>query len=298
MIYFKNGQTNASLMGTGHLTAGESSDVYGYNANYQLSDPWNTVVEQYFFSRINGAGFVGAGAVENKGNTLFVPGLRASTNPTKGLNVQGELAWQLGNNEVVDPANAAKFNGEHRNAMAAQALATYSLPVLDKYKPSVNASYTYVSGDKNSAQDYSGSAIKSSKYYSAWDEFNTIQGAGTIYRAIFPLSNENIVEVGASANPLEDVTTAVTWSGIWAAAPYSAQNPLTLLQPNGTTVTGATGPKDAYWVGNETDVNLTYNYTEDVTFGVSLGWFVPGDVFSKANNETASQAIANVGVKF
>ena len=30
-----------------------------------------------------------------------------------------------------------------------------------------------------------------------------------------------------------------------------------------------------------TDVNLTYNYTEDVTFGVSLGWFVPGDVFTE-----------------
>jgi hypothetical protein len=301
LIYFKNGQTAASLEGLGHLTGGQSSDVYGYNANYQLSDPWSTVVEQYFFSRINGAGFVGAGPVENKGNTLFVPGLRASTNPTKSLNLQGEVAWQLGNAEVLDTsanANGAQFNGEHRNAMAAQFLATYTLPFLDKYKPSVNAAYTYVSGDKNADTDYTGTAVKTAKYYSAWDEFNTIQGAGTIYRAIFPMSDESIVSAGASIAPLEDVTAAVTWSGIWAPAPYSAQNPLTLLQPDGTTVTGVANPKDASWVGNETDVNLTYNYTEDVTFGLNLGWFVPGDVFSSSNHEAASQAIANVGVKF
>ena len=47
-------------------------------------------------------------------------------------------------------------------------------------------------------------------------------------------------------------------------------------------------------LGNEYDVNLNYNYTEDVTFGVSLGWFVPGNVFTDANTDTASQAIADV----
>ena len=33
--------------------------------------------------------------------------------------------------------------------MAAQLLASYALPVLDKYKPTVNGSFTYVSGDNN-----------------------------------------------------------------------------------------------------------------------------------------------------
>ena len=34
-------------------------------------------------------------------------------------------------------------------------LASYALPVLEKYKPTVNASYTYVSGDKNGDANYS-----------------------------------------------------------------------------------------------------------------------------------------------
>jgi len=302
MIYFKNAQT---LVNGNPNSDRTSSDVYGYNANYQLSDPWTTVVEQYLFTRINGnqeGATVGSQATppEDKGNTLFVPGLRASTNPVKGLNVQGEVAWQLGNEEVnPGGTSTSPQEAEHRDAMLAQLMASYALPVLDKYKPSVNASWTYVSGDKNPTENYDNDAIKSAKYDSAWDEFNTIQGEGTIYRSLFLMSNENILSVGASASPLEDVTAAVTWSGIWNVDPISAQNPLTILQPDGSaTFSGSVGPKNAYWLGNETDINLTYNYTEDVTFGLSVGWFVPGDVFSPEVHDTASQAIANVGVKF
>jgi len=301
MIYFKNAQTTGSIEGLGHINGansnGESSDVFGYNANYQLSDPWSTVVEQYVFARLNGSGYDGSvGAPADKGDTLYVPGLRASTNPTKSLNLQGEVAWELGNIEVASPSNASQQEGEHRDAMAAQLLATYTLPVLEKYKPTLNASYTYVSGDKNSGENYTSDRITSAKTYGAWDEFNTIQGAGTIYRAIFPMSDESIVSAGASVAPLEDVTAAVTWSGLWAPERFGAQNPLTLLQPDGTTVSAATGT--GYWLGNETDINLTYNYTEDVTFGLNVGWFVPGDVFTSANKDTASQAIANVAVTF
>jgi len=297
LIYFKNGQGTSSIMGDGNLTSGQSSDVFGYNANYQLSDPWSTVVEQYLFSEVNGAGYDGGYAGANKGDTLFVPGLRASTNPTKSLNLQGEIAWQLGNAEVSNPSSGYS-EGEHRSAMAAQLLATYSLPVLDKYKPSVNASYTYASGDKNANQNYDSDRLSTAKTYTAWNEFNTIQGAGTIYREIFPFSDEHILSVGASASPLEDVTAGVTWSGLWAAAAYGPDNPLTLIQPNGSTSVMPDTNKRGYYLGNETDLNLTYNYTEDVTFGVSAGWFVPGDVFNANNHETASQAIANVGVKF
>ncbi|MBF0570324.1 MAG: alginate export family protein [Candidatus Omnitrophica bacterium] len=302
LIYFKNGQTTNSIQGV-YSQNGANSDVYGLNANYQLSDPYNTVLETYLFTRINGNTIVPQGPVvssvttpADKGDTLYVPGLRASTNPVKGLNIQGELAWQLGNHPVTVGSSQ---EAEHRDAMAAQVLASYSLPVLEKYKPTVNASYTYVSGDKNSAENYHDNAVKSAKYYSAWDEFNTIQGAGTIYRSIFPLSNQNIVALGASISPLQDVTAAVTWSGLWAADPYGNQNLLALYQPDGgATAIGPATKHDAYSLGNETDVNLTYNYTEDVTFGVNVGWYVPGTVLSNVNRSTASQAIANLAVKF
>ena len=103
---------------------------------------------------------------------------------------RAKLAWQLGNHPMCYPTGPNQQEAENRNAMAAQFMASYALPVLDKYKPTVNASYTYVSGDKNAAENYDDHAVKSAKTYTAWDEFNTIQGAGTIYHALFPLSND------------------------------------------------------------------------------------------------------------
>jgi len=305
LIYFKNYQGLATVQGQNVGGAKYSSDVFGYNANYQLSDPWSTVVEQYVFARVNGNGLAsnigaagsvsGVGTIADKSSTLYVPGLRASTNPIKGLNVQGEVAWQLGK-QVVNLGGVQE--AENRNAMALQLMGSYSLPVLQKYKPTVNASFTHVSGDKNSNTNASGNNVKSAKSFSAWDEFNSIQGAGTIYRAILPLSNENIISFGGSVSPLEDVTVGATWTSLWAVERISGQNPLYLIQPNGTTSVLAATKNHDKGLGNEADVNVTYNYTEDVTFGLSLGWFVPGSVFSNTYSSNASQAIASLGVKF
>jgi len=308
LIYFKNAQTNNSLQGLYGSNDG-SSDVFGYNANYQLSDPMSTVVEQYLFARVNGDNYAlegpGGTVAADKGDTLYVPGLRASTNPIKGLNVQGEVAWQLGQHPVT---SGSAQEAEHRDAMAAQFLASYSLPVLDKYKPTVNASYTYLSGDKDvTVNDNISGNPKIAKTDSAWDPFSGAMAAGTIWQSLYPLTNLNILSAGASVNPLEDVTVAATWSDLWAADSYSAQNPLAIYQPDeGTQLLYPDTKPGRRGLGNEYDVNVTYNYTEDVTFGVSLGWYVPGSAFEGvstsgtglSNKATASQAMANLAVKF
>ena len=52
-------------------------------------------------------------------------------------------------------------------------------------------------------------------------------------------------------------------------------------------------------LGNEFDANITYDYTEDVQFGLGLGWFVPGNAFDKdENRKTASQVIGSMKVTF
>jgi hypothetical protein len=310
MFYFKLAQTSQSISGlyTPTADANQSSNVYGINANYQLSDPMNTVVEAYLFSRIDGSGITASTGALNttsdKGNTLFVPGLRASTNPIKGLNVQGEIAWQGG--KVVNTSVGQE--AERRSAMAIQTMASYALPVLEKYKPTVNASYTYFSGDKNGGANYNGDPTKTAKTYSAWDPFTGAMAAGTIWQSLLPLTNLNVISVGASANPLEDVTTSLTWTNLWAADSYSnyvgtttaSYNPLQEFQPNnGATPFYPVTKKGARGLGNEYDANFVYNYTEDVTFGVNLGWLVPGSALASTyNSKPASQAIADVAVKF
>jgi Alginate export len=296
LFYFKNNQL---LLNGSPISKKTSSDVYGINANYQLNDSMNTVVEGFLFTRFNGDNNQTApGAAlttTHKGDTLFVPGLRASTNPIKGLNVQGNLAWQGGNHPVT-LTNGSTSTGiqanERRSAMAAQVLASYSLPMWDKYKPTVNGSYTYVSGDKNGQGPFTSKDT-------AWDPFNENQGSGTIYNTLFPLSNLHIISAGASVNPLEDVTASATWSGLWSAKSFSDTNTLAIFQPDSGVALFSPATKNKNnALGNEMDLNLTYNYTEDVTFGVSVGWFIPGSAFASTNKNTASQALANVGVKF
>jgi len=300
-IYFKNSQGTSLVGKYMESNDSDSSDVYGLNANYQLGDAFNTVVEGYMFSEINGSDL--SVGINPKGDKIYVPGLRASTNPVKGLNVQGEVAWQLGN-QVVENGIGTGTESERRSAMAAQLMATYVLPVMEKYKPTVSASYTFVSGDKNALVDHNTDGVKSAKVYRAWDPMFESQGGGTIYNSLFNLTDMNILALGGSISPLQDVTASFTWSDLTSAARFDGYNGLVLLQPDqagsgivGELFTPAGSKKTG--LGNESDVNIGYAYTEDVSFGLSLGWFVPGDVFKGADmTKTASQAIADVRVAF
>lgn len=292
LLFIKNSSGNVT--GAIDTSAKDESNVYGANLNYQLGDSANTVLEGYFFSKVTkDAG--GSSSATKKGDVVNVPGLRASTNPVKGLNVQGEVAWQMGNKVV----NSGNERSEQRRAMLLNLMTSYALPVaeLEKYKPTVSASYTRVSGDKNGGVNYDSDTVKSAKYYTAWDPIFEAQGAGTIYNALFNFTNMNIISAGASVNPIEDVTTSFTWSHLRADKEYRTGNTLSLLRPESTSTLSpaTTGNKE---LGNEYDVNLNYAYTEDVTFGLNLGWFVPGDAFSTANDNTASQAIGHVNVAF
>ncbi len=291
LIYFKN---NQGILNGNVNSDLSSSDVFGINANYQLGDDLNTVVEGYLFARVNGGN--NTSTVENKGDTLYVPGLRVSTNPVKGLNAGAEVAWQGGNKAVT--GGSADGDGIQRQAMAYQLMMNYALSGADieKYKPSVNASVTHVSGDKNAGNARQLSPPSSREHYTAWDPFNEAQGAGTIYNSIFDLTNMNIVSAGMTVTPLEDVTTSFTWSGLWAARELSSANTLTFRQPDGSSVTPTTTTNKQ--MGHEYDVNVNYAYTEDVSFGVNLGWFVPGKTFTSGNDSTASQALAHVLVNF
>ncbi len=277
-------------------------DYYGVNANYQLGDAMNTVVEGYFFAKADQTsnGFNPNAIPGSKQDNVFAPGLRASTNPIKGLNVQGEIAWQRGTKVIAGGDNL------QRDAMAIQGMASYTLPVAEKYKPMVSGSYTYVSGDSNPTNTTTPTQRSSNKW-TGWDPFLENQGSGTIYNTIFNLTNMHIVSAAVSANPLEDVNAKLSWTGLWADKSLDRQNggatpgngtlaATYFTEPDGSTITPrVTSNKD---LGQEFDANITYNYTEDVQFGLTAGYFFPGGAFDSANNQTAKQVIGSVGVNF
>ncbi|MBI5149553.1 MAG: alginate export family protein [Candidatus Omnitrophica bacterium] len=273
-------------------------DLYGANATYEVGDSMKTQVEAYFFARVDKS--VSIGASDAKSDTVYVPGLRASTNPIEGLNVQAELAWQRGNYVASTLASSSADNNQQREAMAAQFIASYQVPVLEEYKPLLQYVYTYVSGDSNPGDQASRQEASRNKY-TAWDPMFENQGSGTIYNTLFNLSNAHIHALSAQVNPIEDVTTKVTWTNLRLDKGLSgngANTTLTLVQPDGTATTAMGVVVDEKEIGNEVDATITYDYTEDVQFGANFGWFIPGDLFTSANNDVATQAIVHGNVNF
>ena len=184
LIYFRNNSGPTTGTNTGSLSAArDNDDVFGINANYQLGDAMNTVVEGYFFGRKNDNTF----NTTTKADTIYVPGLRVSTNPIKGLNTQVELAWQAGSKAVTADGGITGGDNIRREAMAAQFMATYEVPAMEKYKPVASASYTYISGDKNGdlARPTTSTGVSASgETYGAWDPMFEAQGGGTIYNTL------------------------------------------------------------------------------------------------------------------
>jgi len=64
--------------------------------------------------------------------------------------------------------------------------------------------------------------------------------------------------------------------------------------------------KSRGYVGTELDMGATWDYTEDVSFNLVMGYFMPGDVYSvrdertnvASGNKTATDVVASVKVSF
>ncbi len=281
-------------------------DLYGVNTTYNLGDNWETVAEGYFFARINNSVAAAPGGVEGlKADTVYVPGLRASTNPIKGLNVQGELAWQMGNKALTSATTGSGNDNVSRHAMGAQFIANYMLPFeqIAQYSPVATVVYTYVSGDKNPTGSGTGThgAAAFDDDYRAWDPMFENQASGTVYNSLFDLTNSHIVTLSGQFKPLEDLTSKTTWTGIWLdEKPDLTGNTNGIALFNHRTPTGTINHQvtDNKAVGQEIDTELSYAYTEDVDLSLMAGWFFPGEFFRGNNHDTASQYMGKVGVRF
>jgi len=282
-------------------------DLFGANANYQLGDDMNSSVEAYFFGKIDRSNNVSSSSPVAKTDKVYVPGLRASTNPISGLNVQGEVAWQRG---VRAKNNGGSVVNEPREAFGAQAIVNYQVKQEDveKYKPVVQGVYTYVSGDSNpTAGDITHPNAASDETFEGWDAMFEAQASGKIYNTLFNLTNAHIVELSAAVTPIEDVTTKLSWTSLWLdksgdrqlSGPSGLASGTFLIQPDGSSVTSTVTSN--LGLGQEIDADVVYNYTEDVVIGLNLGVFFPGDAFAETSarsRKSASQAIAHVGVTF
>lgn len=257
-------------------TLTKSDDVMLLGANMVIPlEGYEAAMEVYLFGESDkNTGY-------DKNATTNVLGVCGSLVPMEGLTVSGELAYQFGdyavnNTTVID-----------RDAMAFDLGVDY---VLDaEFSPVLCAKYTYRSGESD--------ATPTSGEYEAWDVMYEDQGNGGIANYILAgnnagvASNCHIIGVSGSIMPTEQLSLMAEYFH------YMLDE-----KPGSTTLATTTGSytvktnEDA--LGDELDLTLSYNYTEDVQLGLQLSIFMPGDVFDGVNDDDATYVLGWLAVTF
>lgn len=226
------------------------------------------------------------GLTDGKIDSVYTVGGLITAKPITDLKMSLEAAYQFGTNGA---AMVDDIQLRERKAWALQAMADYTFSKV-KFTPSVGAAYTYLSGTKGNNGGDNGRA--------SWDPMFYNQKLGNIPYAILPFTNMQVYNIKAAMKPMDDVTLSAVYGYYLLNQPEDQ-----LDTPTTADYYTMTNRKD---LGNSIDITATYDYTEDVQFGLTGGMFIPGKAFSKdasgldagVGRRTANQVIASMKVVF
>ena len=200
-----------------------------------------------------------------KPDEVNVLGIRGSAEPIENLTLMGEVAFQFG--------EVGGVTKRDREAMAVQVIGEYAFDYT--YDPTLGLEYTYLSGEEaGNAGDFE-----------EWDPMYEDQVIGEICDNATAFGvNTNIHELclRLGANPTEALGVSLDYYHFWLD-----EKP----------VASATRKADDDW-GDELDILLTYDYTEDVQFSLLGAAFWPGKTFVSGNDKTATEVVGTVSVSF
>ncbi len=256
-------------------------DLYIANINYKFAE-YNAVAEAYYVGEIDKATLAGtAGTHDNNTHTL---GGRLQFDPISQITLGGELAYQFGNYR-------ATLGGTRRDrtAWAADVFGTYRWDYT--WKPEVTVEYVYFSGENDlgtgSSNDYSAwNSLYRGKFWTAYEDFREFQYGTSDAGDQSARTNHEMLQVKGSIKPLEDLLIEASFSYFWTPEDIH------------TTPTDPSTGSRANEIGYEIDAQVTYDYTEDVSFGFLLGYFVSGDFYENPNNDNAMDMVSSVKVTF
>ncbi|MCU0652440.1 MAG: alginate export family protein [Candidatus Omnitrophica bacterium] len=272
----------ASTIKNRTLNRDDNESLYGINANYALDK--NTTLEGYFWQRRIGKKTDNTTTVihNNKVDTTDVVGLRAVTKPIENLTYQLEAAYQFGTrvNTTLTTPGSVTGTTQTRSALGIETSLTYDFKKV-KYTPSATALYAYFSGDKSSG----------TKRYTGWDAMYENQTFGNIANTLFNQTNIHLAGGVLTAKPMDDITLKGEYYAYWWDKRLG--NTASAIASGETLA--MTGKKFA---GQELDLTLTYDYTEDVQFSLLGGYFKTGNSFDKQNRNTSGEVIGSMKVTF
>jgi hypothetical protein len=259
-------------------------DLYGIYATYDINKKLSADVY----------GLYENSSTLDKNDKIYTVGTLIKASPIADLKLSLEAAMQLGNKRNNSDSTDEQSN-DKRSAYAMQAMADYTFSKV-KMTPMIGAGYTYLSGDKDAGNNDTGKH--------GWDQMFYNQSLNNIAYAILPFTNLSVLNLRGSIKPMDDVTVALNY-GWYNRAEKNASS---IISPS-VDGDGYISSNPSYYgtkylmndkrdLGNEVDLTVTYDYTEDVQLGLTGGWFAPGKAFSEANRRDATQLIGSMKVTF
>ncbi len=263
-------------------------DLYVANVNYKFAE-YNAVAEGYLVTEIDrstintlttAGGLNSAPSTVSSGsNDTYTVGGRVQFDPISQITLGGELAYQFGNYRAA----AGSTPKRDRSAWAADIFGTYRWDYT--WKPEITAEYVLFSGEENlsnTSGDYGAwNGLYRGKFWTAYADFREF-----VYATGDPVdqsatTNEQFIQVKAAIKPLDDLLLEAAFTYLWNDQDV-----------HNTPGNQASSVRDNE-IGYEIDLQATYDYTEDVSFGFLAGWFVPGDFYDAAPDTGASDARSN-----
>jgi len=291
------GQNQGTLYGNALVDDSENIEVWGINVGY-VFDQYNAEAEAYYFGQTlppdaNGTNRI-TGSPTSKENVVHIIGARGSFEPVDNMDIRAEVAGELGRVNVA--ARGIAPDVIDVSAMAADISGAYTWADY-AWLPRLGAGYVFMSGESNPPNGNWDGFINlyRGKFYSAIREWQGIfyqvddtdqdgTGFGANRNA---WTNQHMVIVDASIQPLDDIILEGRYLHYLAQHPYG----LTAILP----IVGAERSKH---IGDELNLRLTYDYTEDVTFGLLTAWFFPGEYFIAPDTDVASEIVGSVALTF
>ncbi len=270
--------------------ANDDVNLMGVNVGTKFDAAHSEMEAYYLNKRDRNASY---GSSHNAGSVSTM-GVRGSAAPVEGSYLYGELAYQFGT-RATDPSGVL-IAGDAQQAWAFDLGAEYTAKSV-AMTPKLGAEWIFWSGKDVDGAVAGWDPIARGYFTTPLREFqtgSTVTGfypnsqtcfangvvAGTACTGAY--TNQHQFSLYGSVKPLEDLTIAPRLS--WF-----------VLDKGAIPVAGS---KRRGFAGTEFDTVVTYNYTDDVQFGVIYGMFAPGSAYRTPNDSVAQELISSVGVKF
>ncbi len=256
-------------------------DLYIGNINYKFAE-YNAVAEGYYVGEFDRSTLASAAGVQD--NETDTIGGRVQFDPISQITIGGELAYQFG-----DYRGALTSPERDRNAWAFDVFGTYRWD--NTWKPELTVEYVSFSGENDlgagTTQEYGAwNGLYRGRFWTAYADFREFVYATSDGGDQAATTNQQFIQVKGAMKPLEDLLLEASFTYLWNDEDIH----VITTDPN----SGSRSDE----IGWEIDLQATYDYTEDVSFGFLAGWFVPGDFYQSPNDATATDLVGSVKVTF